>query len=352
MNRKNLLLIVAVLVLTLVEIVAWNRFRVAGEEQVGLLIHLAAGGTMALVCSTVLRGFSFATRVTLVLFLVVLTSILPLAGIGVAGLLTILLNTPAGDGKQPEDDLVVGNPPAHQARRESREAKPTLEPLCEAMRSLDEKETERMLHGVKHMAPARKTLHFLRRFRTDPKSSLQFASQAILASESEGRELQVKDLAARIARNPRAVEPRIHMAEVLLTMADWTPEGDSTAMVYRRDALNQLQHALAADKNSARAHVLKARTLLGLQDPAAALAILDELTLRQERSHVSEELRLQALQDMQDYPALRAAATKAAARGQAQFVPFTGDLAEVIAFWADTAPPTAKSSSRPKTAAI
>jgi hypothetical protein len=331
MSRKSLFLLVVTALLTVVEGVAWSRFQSGGWNATGVLaLHLGAAAAAALICSTLFSGFRLSTRVTLVIFLVILTSVLPLAGIPIAGLITILLNTHAGDGKGPEDFLTVGNGPARLARRETREASPSLQPFCEAMRWYDEKDTERMLHGLRHMSSSRHTLHFLRRFQVDPRSSLQFASQAIISSEFELRELQVKELGERATENSQSPEPRIQLAEVLLSMADWTPEGDSTSNVYRRDALKHLEAANLRDPANSRTQLLMAKCHLGLGAPAQVAPLVDAVEMRQGHSLQSLELRLKAQQDLGNYQAVREIAAKASANPQ---VHLSAELSEAVAFW-------------------
>jgi hypothetical protein len=267
-----------------IETWAWGQFAsgndVTGKESMGLWTHVIVASLVALVGSFSIERLSIPTRVTLVILFFILAGILPLAGVLVVLALSWVLSTPASTGERPEDRYVFGNPMAVAARRESRKPLPELSSLSEAMRSFSLLELEKMIHGLRYLHPSRLTLHFLRRFQTDPASNLQFASQGVITANLERLESQLKTVTARLATatGPAAIDSHLAVAEILLELAAWTPAGDATAQVYLDDSLKHTDAVLQAQPESQRALHLQALAYIALDETIAAEQRIARLT--------------------------------------------------------------------------
>ncbi len=279
---RRLLPCLLILALFLVEAWGWQQFRsgsaVTAQQSYVLWTHLIVAVGTAILASLMIASANLSTRLTLIVLFFIVGAVLPLAGVLVVLALSWILSTPAGTGLRPEDSYVFGNPMATAARRESRHPQPELSPLTEAMRSFSALELEKMIHGLRHLRPSRLTLHFLRRFQTDPTSNLQFASQGVITGNLEQLESQLKTVTARIEASPDNPDARLAAAEILLELAAWTPQGDATAQVYLDDVLMHLQVVLLQEPSSQRALHLRVQALLGLDQSAAVAEPLAKLT--------------------------------------------------------------------------
>jgi hypothetical protein len=322
----TIILAVISLAALVVDAIVWNQYYHGTATATAVIpLHLVATGFLSLAVSLSMRNTRLSTKVTLLVFLFLLSSLLPVVGIVAVSLFALILRTAAGDGSNPEDSLIIGNHDAVAARRESREEHPHLLPFCEELRNADFTKIEQMIHGLKFMKPVRKILPLLLRFQNDARSNLQFAAQGVIYSEFETREMQIKELHARIKADSRALEPRLALAEVFLSMAEWTPPGDSTARVYQEEALKNLQEVGREAPYDARRLLLEIQAHIALQRPAAALALL-ESNDRHLAGHPSAEvLRMEALHQKGDYAALARIAAKADSQNP--------DIAEAIHFW-------------------
>ena len=338
---RRLIPLIIILALFLVEAWAWNQFRQQGlassQQPYALWTHIIVASVVAAVGSFTLTQVNLSTRITLIVLFFIIAAVLPLAGVLVVLAVSWILSTPAATGERPEDRYVFGNPMALAARRESRKADPELSPLNEAMRSFSALELEKMIHGLRHLNPSRLTLHFLRRFQTDPTSNLQFASQGVITANLEKLESQLKTITARLHGQPDQIDSHLAAAEILLELAAWTPEGDATAQVYQDDALTHLEAVLRQEPKSQRALFLQAQTFLGLDQPAEALATVEKIVCPQ----LQDTARLAAMEaelragSYSKLPALAASVTSS---------PDT--YWETLAFWNGTAETPA--SLRPK----
>lgn len=262
---------------------AWNEFRQHSEATISLqnfvlALHVGIALVAALAASLWLPHARISTRLTLAVWFFILAVILPVAGVPVVAALAWILASTGGNGLRPEDRYVFGNPPAHSARRESRQRHPELRTLTEAMRSFSAAELENMIQGLRHLQPPRLALHFLRRFQIDRKSNLQFAAQGVITAHLEKLESQLKTISSRLTKNEHDVEARLAAAEILLDLAAWAQEGDATALVFRNDALRHLEAVPADEERATRLRVI---AQLGLRDGAGArnsLAQLQTLT--------------------------------------------------------------------------
>ncbi len=334
MSGRTLLHIIAFAALAIGEVIAWITFRRLGGEtgpySSALLLHAGVAAGAALAGSTWLRSASLATRATLGLFFFTIAAVLPVAGILAVGAFAWIFALPAGDGLRPEDRYEFDNPEAISARRESRNADPELRPLAESMRSLSLAELEHMVHGLKFLSPHRQSLHFLRRFQTDPHSNLQFAAQGVITGAVEGFEAQLKTLAARLKEDPRHVETHLACAEVLMGLASWTPEGDATADVYRQDAMEHLREAQALDPDNARILSLQAQCNLALNKPDTTRVCARRLRGLQGETDFTRLMDLQALFLDGNWAALPPLA--------AQIQDAPPDFSESLAFWTKPVP--------------
>lgn len=232
-----------------------------------MVLHLSIAAAAAVVGATWIRHARFSTRFTLALFFLIIATVLPAAGVLLVATIACIFASKPGDGLRPEDKYVFGNPPSVAARRESRSKEVELRPLVEAMRSFSPNEIEGMIHGLRHLQPARSVLFFLRRFQIDPQSNLQFAAQGVLTANYERLESQLKTITARLVEKPACVESHLAAAEILLELAAWTPEGDATAAVYLEESLAHLAAVRQADPNESRRLALEARAQLALDNP-------------------------------------------------------------------------------------
>jgi hypothetical protein len=338
---RRLLPFILILALFVVEAWAWQQFRsgsTATEQQrYALWTHVIVAAGVAILASLTIGNANLSTRVTLVVLFFIVGVVLPLAGILVVLALGWILSTPAGTGLRPEDSYVFGNPMAIAARRESRQAQPELSPLTEAMRSFSALELEKMIHGLRHLRPSRLTLHFLRRFQTDPASNLQFASQGVITGNLEQLESQLKTVTARIEASPRNIDARLAAAEILLELAAWTPEGDATAQVYLDDVLLHLQEVLSQEPQSQRALQLQVQALLGLDQSAAVAEPLAKLT----NAAYQDDALLAAMQ-----ADLRAGEYRNLASLAARVEHPNAEVEETLGFWTGSIEPPA--ALRPK----
>jgi hypothetical protein len=314
------------LIALVIDTVVWiNFFQRNNSPQFAILTHVVMSASLVLVIALCMGPARLSTKVTLLIFLFLFACLLPVVGILSVALFAWIMRTAAGDGSSPEDLLVVGNHQATAARRESREKSPLLLPFCEELRNKDFDGIEQMIHGLKFMGPPRKTLPMLRRFQNDARSNLQFAAQGVIYTEFETREIQIKELHARIRENSHAVEPRLALAEVLLSLAEWTPPGDSTAKVYQEEALKHVQEAGQDAPLNARRLLLEIRALIALQQPEAALTALDNARRHLHDQESVKILRMQALHLKRDYLSV--------AKLACQIREPSSELAEVLHFW-------------------
>jgi len=326
------------------EILTWSQFRqsetlASPALRLAAAVHLGIAAAAAIAGSLWLRRASLGTRVTLTIFFSILAAVLPIAGVVVVGAMAWIFTRPAGDGLRPEDKYVFGNPEAQAARRESRGKTPELRPLAESMRSLGALEMEELIHGVKHLRPQRLTLHFLRRFQTDPHSNLQFAAQGIISGAFEHHESQLKTLTARLKSNPDDTEASLGIAEVLLEMASWTPDGDATADICRRDALEHLQKVLYREPQCSRALLLQARCHLELNESGSALAAIESLPDAEDEVGAARLLEMEAAFRSGDWASLPALAR------QIDHPP--AEFTEALGFWSGAAKPPASLLPKP-----
>ncbi|MBP7948455.1 MAG: hypothetical protein KA004_02280 [Verrucomicrobiales bacterium] len=320
--------------LTLADILLWRRLPLdvtLGSPQVlsALPIHLGICALAAGIASALLRKASMATRLTLLLLFFMLAAVLPAAGILLAGAMAWIFSSPAGDGLRPEDKFVIGNPKAMSARHESRERQPELRTLVESMRVLEGAPLESLVHGLKHLQPRRQVLQVLRRYQTDERTDLQFAAQGILSSAQEQLEAQLKELSGRLRENPQDLESRLGSAELLLAIASWSPEGDATADICRRDALRHLHQVAESGLECERSLQLQARCHLELHEPGEAQQSIRALDADRWTTRLLEmEARYQS-GDWKALPALAQVIDSAPA-----------EFAEVLGFWAEAVTPT------------
>ncbi len=321
----RLLPFLLILLLFLVEASAWHQFQLGeqtADQHLAWWTHGFVALTVAVIGSFTLRKASWQTRCTLAAFFFILAVVLPLAGVLLVLALGWILSTPAGTGERPEDRYVFGNPAATAARRESRHGPPELLPLTEAMRAFSAPELEKMIHGLRHLQPARLTRHFLQRFQIDPASHLQFAAQGIITGHLEQLEIQLKTITARLASNPCGIDSQLAAAEILLELADWTPAGDATAQVYQADAERHLQAVLAQQPRHQHALRLQVRALFGLEDLTAAKSACAQLAASEPSTILA---KMEADLRSGNYPTLPTLAALA--------LPGSADTAEMLGFW-------------------
>lgn len=279
---RSILAILLLLGLCAVDFVNWKQYHhdahdPLSSEQKVLLIHAILALAAATIGSLWLTKARWSTRFTLLSFFFIVALILPTVGTLIVAAMAWVLAMPAGDGLRPEDRYVFGNPPAIAARRETRSKDPELRPLCEAMRSFSAEELESMIHGLRHTNPRHHTLHFLRRFQVDANSNLQFASQGVITSNLEQLESRLKTITERLAASPTNQEAHLDAAEILLDLAEWTPQGDATSLVYLADALEHLRQTQVLQPNNQHSWRLAVEAHLGLDDAPAAMQALAKL---------------------------------------------------------------------------
>ena len=222
-------------------------------------LFAAGQGAAALVQATKL------TRFTLFLFFLVLTFTMPVLGILITAALALILRRPATGGVRPEERFVFGNPIATAARREAPAAPPTLTPLAEGFRSMDDDTLCQAILGLKHLGPPRALAPFLQRFQQDPRTSVQFTAQAVLSTATETLEETIRTLRLRMALGSADLENRLALADTLEQLAAWTPPGDATTAIRRREATALVTEILVTHPDETRALHLLARL-----QPAAA----------------------------------------------------------------------------------
>jgi hypothetical protein len=314
---------------TAMEIAAWVLFR-SNPDMISapaVAVHCAAACGAALAGCWRLRSVALSARIALALLFLLLAAVLPVAGIPLVAALSAIFASSPGDGLRPEDRYVFGNPSALAARRESRHPAPDLMPLCESMRLAEAPHLQRMVHGLRFLQPKRQTLHFLQRYQSDSQSDLQFAAQGVIAAAVEQLEHQLQAVTRRLEENPLDDDAHTAAAEILLELAEWAPEGDATAGVYRKDALAHLQkiHGQDAD-NDARICRLRTDAQLALRGgpgTSAAARLLAKIPGFEDAATLAEA---QAAFCRGDWHLLPAAAAKIHAA--------PADFAEPLAFWA------------------
>jgi len=258
-------------------------------------LHAALALLASLLGAAALTEATKLTRFTLALFFLVLSLTIPVIGILITAALAFILRQPSLGGLRPEERFVFGNPEDTAARRESRGPRPSLIPLAARFRDMDEDTLCRAILGLKHLGPVSAIAPFLRRFQQDPRTSIQFSAQAVLTGAAEALEETVRTLRARAAADPRDPETTLALASTLDQLAEWTPPGDTTAALYRRDATALLlplqnhpglQHRvlpllarqqLTTDPATAFATAAAASSSAGLHHAAAHLAHLQSL---------------------------------------------------------------------------
>ena len=201
-----------------------------------LILHAVLALLVALIGAAALPDTNKLTRLTLTIFFFVLALTIPIIGIFITTALVLLLRQPSLGGLRPEERFVFGNPEDISARRESRDPQANLIPLAASFRDMDEDTLCQAILGLKHLGPVRAIAPFLRRFQQDPRTSVQFSAQAVLTGATEALEETLRALRARAAADPRDPETALALASTLDQLADWTPPGDTTAALYRRDA--------------------------------------------------------------------------------------------------------------------
>ena len=237
-----------------------------------LAAHAIAAAGAALLGSLALTQATVLTRLTLFLFFLILTFTLPLLGIIITAALVLVLRQPASGGVRPEERFVFGNPEATAARRESRNSLPSLTPLAEGFRSMDEETLCQAILGLKHLGPTRSLAPFLQRFQQDPRTTVQFTAQAVISSATETLEETIHILRHRLAMNPADSENRLALADTLDQLTGWTPPGDATTAIRRREATAMVTEILMANPRESRALRLLVRLqLAAASGPAAQL---------------------------------------------------------------------------------
>ena len=201
-----------------------------------LILHAVLALLAGLIGAAALPDNNKLTRLTLTIFFFVPALTIPVIGILITTALVLLLRQPSLGGLRPEERFVFGNPEDIAARRESRDPQANLIPLAASFRDMDEDTLCQAILGLKHLGPVRAIAPFLRRFQQDPRTSVQFSAQAVLTGATEAIEETLRALRARAAADPRDPETALALASTLDQLADWTPPGDTTAALYRRDA--------------------------------------------------------------------------------------------------------------------
>ena len=235
-------------------------------------IHSLVSFLAAVLGAAALPQAAILTRCTICLFVLVLTFAIPVLGILITAALALILCRPATGGIRPEERYVFGNPEATAARRGSRAAPPTLTPLAEGFRSMDEDTLCRAILGLQHLGPARALAPFLQRFQQDPRTSVQFTAQAVLSRATETLEETIRALRQRLEPDPANFETCLALAETLDQLTAWTPPGDATTTIRRREATVLASSILTAHPDDARALRLLARLQLAAAHGTAAQA--------------------------------------------------------------------------------
>lgn len=244
----------------------WN-----GTADSAWILHGAVAVCAGIMGSLSLHAGSFLTRLTLALFCTVIAAAIPVLGILIITALALILRHPSTGGLRPEERFVFGNPEAVAARRESRGPRPILTPFAENFRLMDEDTLCQAILGLKHLGPAASIAPFLRRFQQDPRTSVQFTAQAVLSGTTETLEETARELRARLTTTPDDPETLLALAGTLDQLADWTPPGDTTAAIYRRDAFAVLTKLESHPALQNRVLPLLARLQLASGDPQSSL---------------------------------------------------------------------------------
>ncbi len=266
-------------------------------------VHAGSAFLAALLGLAALPQATAATRFTLFLFFLVLTLAMPVLGILITAALALILRRPATGGMRPEERFVFGNPEATAAHRESNPPPPTLTPLAESFRSMDEDTLCQAVLGLKHLGPARALAPFLQRFQQDPRTSVQFTAQAVLSSATEALEETIRTLRQRLATDPADCETRLALADTLEQLTAWTPPADATTAIRRQEATSLATEILTTNPGHTRAlHLLARLQLADAAGPAAQhtathLAGLDSLGDSTARQALLESLFHQARWD-------------------------------------------------------
>jgi hypothetical protein len=205
------------------------------------LIHGSVAWLAAGMASAALPEATRLTRVTLFVLCLILAGVIPVAGVLITGALALILREPSTGGLRAEERFVFGNPEALAARRGSRSRPPLMVPLADAFRDMDEDTLCQAILGLRNLGPVPAIAPFLRRFQQDPRTAVQFTAQALIAGAVEELEETALTLRQRLTENAADHESRLALASVLARLSEWTPPGDATAGLYRRDAAALLQ---------------------------------------------------------------------------------------------------------------
>lgn len=283
MLRHPLFTVPVFAVLTAADAVAWLQFAgwplallakdgAAAPGYYGSApgLHATVALLAALLGAAALPLATKPTRFTLFCFFLVLTLSLPALGILITAALALILRRPATGGVRPGERFVFGNPVATAARREPRDPSPALTPLAEGFRSMDEDTLCQAILGLKHLGPPRALAPFLQRFQQDPRTAVQFTAQAVLSRATETLEESIRTLRQRLASDPNDAENRLALADTLDQLAAWTPPGDATTAIRRREATALVTEILTAKPDESRALRLLARLQLAAAAGPAA----------------------------------------------------------------------------------
>lgn len=302
----------------------WN-----GSPDAAWVLHGGVAIAAGILGGLSLHAGSVLTRLTLALFCTVIAAAMPVFGVMVIAALAFILRRPSTGGLRPEERFVFGNPEAVAAKRESRGSRPVLTPFAENFRFMDEDTLCQAILGLKHLGPAASIAPFLRRFQQDPRTSVQFTAQAVLSGTTETLEETVRELRARLAATPDDPETLLALAGTLDQLADWTPPGDTTAAIYRRDAFAVLTKLESHHALQNRVLPLLARLQLAAGDPQSSLQTtarwVDQSGPSDEAAHAA---LLESLFQQSRWDDLSAAARQSA--------PQPGK-AESLAFWTQPA---------------
>jgi hypothetical protein len=200
----------------------------------------------------------------------VFSLVLPLVG-----MLTVLgLNRVLSGSAGPvtaEDDLEVGNPIL--GRGLPGVAEVFLQPIARMMRERDGGSIGRMILGLSKGGMAERGHQVLRRFQQDSDVELQFYAQNAQRGATEGLELHLKNLSAKLADQPEDEVVRSALAEVLIELAGRRTTSGSDANSYVRRALEHLKQV----PESARRSAMEVRGHLLVREPAGARSALEKL---------------------------------------------------------------------------
>ena len=306
----------------------FSNFPVTVLSGNALAIHAATAFLSALLGCTALSHATALSRFTLLIFLLVLTFSIPVMGILIAAALALVLRRPASGGIRPEEHFVFGNPEVTAARRDDRDSQPILTPLAEGFRSMDEDTLCQAILGLKHLSPARDLAPFLQRFQQDPRTSVQFTAQAVLGTATETLEETIRTLRQRLTIHPSDLENRLALADTLDQLTAWTPPGDATTAIRRREATNLVSEILTNNPDDARALRLLARLqLAAAHGPAAGQTAARLAALDPNGDNDAQQALLESLFHQACWDDLAAAA---------RLTPPVPGQAEAHAFWTTT----------------